>query len=180
MQVSIEKAELHWTTNSEANRLRHWIWKKPIVQHCNMVHDRMVMIWKVQWCSWINQNESFSIISKLQNEKRKESRLYYISKRYLTLDLLGSVFAFLTSRKPQCLGMHLWTVRRVRNAGGQYLAFEKLPKRSTLCFALLPQKLSNILEERWSFLILSEQSYSDLTAFPFKSFKSYFVEWRGE
>ena len=60
------------------------------------------------------------------------------------------------------------------------MAFEKLPKRSTLCFALLPQKLSNILEERWSFLILSEQSYSDLTAFPFKSFKSYFVEWRGE
>ena len=116
MQVSIEKAELHWTTNSEANRLRHWIWKKPIVQHCNMVHDRMVMIWKVQWCSWINQNESFSIISKLQNEKRKESRLYYISKRYLTLGLFGSVFAFLTSRKPQCLGMHLWTVRRVRNA----------------------------------------------------------------
>ena len=144
-----------------------------------MVHDRMVMIWKVQWCSWINQNESFSIISKLQNEKRKESRLYYISKHYLTLGLFGSVFAFLTSRKPQCLGMHLWTVRRVRNAGGQYLAFEKLPKRSTLCFALLPQKLSNILEERWSFLILSEQSYC-VTWQLFISSLSSHILWNGE
>ena len=111
-------------------------------------------------------------------KKRKQIVLYF--KTLFDFGLFGSVFAILTSRKPQCLGMHLWTVRRVRNAGGQYLAFEKLPKRSTLCFALLPQKLSNILEERWSFVILSEQSYSDLTAFPFKSFKSYFVEWRGE
>ena len=110
-------------------------------------------------------------------KKRKQIVLYF--KTLFDFGLLGSVFAFLTSRKPQCLGMHLWTVRRVRNAGGQYLAFEKLPKRSTLCFALLPQKLSNILEERWSFLILSEQSYC-VTWQLFLSSLSSHILWNGE
>ena len=130
MQVSIEKVLncierqiLRQIVSTTA--LRHWVWKKPIVQHCNMVHDMMVMIWKVQWCSWINQNESFNIISKLQNERKKQNVLYF------KFGLLGSIFAFLllSCRKPQCLGMHLWTVRRVRNAeDNMYLAFVKLQK----------------------------------------------------
>ena len=173
MQVSIEKAELHWTTNSEANRLRHWIWKKPIVQHCNMVHDRMVMIWKVQWCSWINQNESFSIISKLQNEKRKESRLYYISKRYLTLDFWAQFLPFWPAENP-----NVWECIYEPLGGsemqGTIFGFRKTPKKVNFMLCTFATKTFKHLGRKMVFFNPQRAVLQWLDSFSFQVFQVIF------
>ena len=179
MQVSIEKVLncierqiLRQIVSTTA--LRHWVWKKPIVQHCNMVHDMMVMIWKVQWCSWINQNESFNIISKLQNERKKQNVLYF------KFGLLGSVFAFLllSCRKPQCLGMHLWTVRRVRNAeDNTYLAFVKLQKGQLYALLFGHKKRPTFKHVGRNMVFFNPQSSLTVT---WQLFLSSHILWNGK
>ena len=178
MQVSIEKVLncierqiLRQIVSTTA--LRHWVWKKPIVQHCNMVHDMMVMIWKVQWCSWINQNESFNIISKLQNERKKaECTLFQVWSFRLSFCL----FAFCPAENP-----NVWECTYEPLGGSEMqrtiFGFCKTPKRSALCFALWPQKRPTFKHLGRNMVFFNPQSSLTVT---WQLFLSSHILWNGK